>query len=243
MLFFKIGPNPQEWWGELMLSYDRGRSFQSAQRLPEGIDGPVRSKPIRLENGALLFPSSTEHSDDWRFHFEKLNDGEWSRVEPQQQLFQVIQPTLLNHPGQRIQALYRSKHGAIITNESKDGGESWSTLKKLGLPNNNSGIEGLTLSDGRHLLLYNHLGGQGNNGWGKRHAIHLAISDDGIVWKALAVIEKATEGEFSYPAMIQTKDGLVHMTYTWNRKRVKHVVIDPENLKPGIVLNEEAWPE
>ena len=63
------------------------------------------------------------------------------------------------------------------------------------------------------------------------------------MWKALAVIEKATEGEFSYPAMIQTKDGLVHMTYTWNRKRVKHVVIDPENLKPGIVLNEEAWPE
>ena len=243
MLFFKIGPNPQEWWGELMLSYDRGRSFQSAQRLPEGIDGPVRSKPIRLENGALLFPSSTEHSDDWRFHFEKLNNGKWSRVEPKQQLFQVIQPTLLNHPGQRIQALYRSKHGTIITNESKDGGESWSALKKLGLPNNNSGIEGLTLSDGRHLLLYNHLGGQGNNGWGKRHAIHLAISDDGIVWKALAVIEKATEGEFSYPAMIQTKDGLVHMTYTWNRKRVKHVVIDPENLKPGVALNGEAWPE
>jgi len=57
------------------------------------------------------------------------------------------------------------------------------------------------------------------------------------------VIEKAKEGEFSYPAMIQTKDGLVHMTYTWNRKRVKHVIINPKNLKPGVVLNEEAWPE
>jgi len=243
MLFFKVGPNPREWWGELMLSYDRGRSFQPAQRLPEGIDGPVRSKPIRLKDGTLLCPSSTEHDDEWRFHFEKLNDGKWSRFEPQQQLFQVIQPTLLTHPGRRIQALYRSKHGAIITNESKDGGESWSPLKKLGLPNNNSGIEALTLANGRHLLLYNHLGGQGNNGWGKRHAIHLAVSDDGIVWKALAVIEKAKEGEFSYPAMIQTKDGLVHMTYTWNRKRVKHVIINPKNLKPGVVLNEEAWPE
>ncbi|MDB4340812.1 exo-alpha-sialidase [Akkermansiaceae bacterium] len=243
MLFFKVGPNPREWWGELMLSYDRGRSFQPAQRLPEEIDGPVRSKPIRLKDGTLLCPSSTEHDDEWRFHFEKLNDGKWSRFEPQQQLFQVIQPTLLTHPGQRIQALYRSKHGAIITNESKNGGESWSPLKKLGLPNNNSGIEALTLANGRHLLLYNHLGGQGNNGWGKRHAIHLAVSDDGIVWKALAVIEKAKEGEFSYPAMIQTKDGLVHMTYTWNRKRVKHVIINPKNLKPGVVLNEEAWPE
>ena len=243
MLFFKVGPNPREWWGELMLSHDRGRSFQPAQRLPEEIDGPVRSKPIRLKDGTLLCPSSTEHDDEWRFHFEKLNDGKWSRFEPQQQLFQVIQPTLLTHSGQRIQALYRSKHGAIITNESKDGGESWSPLKKLGLPNNNSGIEALTLANGRHLLLYNHLGGQGNNGWGKRHAIHLAVSEDGIVWKALAVIEKAKEGEFSYPAMIQTKDGLVHMTYTWNRKRVKHVIINPENLQPGMVLNEEAWPE
>ncbi|MDB4666181.1 exo-alpha-sialidase [Akkermansiaceae bacterium] len=243
MLFFKVGPNPREWWGELMLSHDRGRSFQPAQRLPEGIDGPVRSKPIRLKDGTMLCPSSTEHDDEWRFHFEKLNDGKWSRFEPQQQLFQVIQPTLLTHSGQRIQALYRSKHGAIITNESKDGGESWSPLKKLGLPNNNSGIEALTLANGRHLLLYNHLGGQGNNGWGKRHAIHLAVSDDGIVWKALAVIEKAKEGEFSYPAMIQTKDGLVHMTYTWNRKRVKHVIINPENLQPGVVLNEGAWPE
>ncbi len=243
MLFFKVGPNPREWWGELMLSHDRGRSFQPAQRLPEEIDGPVRSKPIRLKDGTLLCPSSTEHDDEWRFHFEKLNDGKWSRFEPQQQLFQVIQPTLLTHPGRRIQALYRSKHGAIITNESKDGGESWSPLKKLGLPNNNSGIEALTLADDRHLLLYNHLGGQGNNGWGKRHAIHLAVSEDGIVWKALAVIEKAKEGEFSYPAMIQTKDGLVHMTYTWNRKRVKHVIINPENLQPGMVLNEEAWPE
>jgi predicted neuraminidase len=63
------------------------------------------------------------------------------------------------------------------------------------------------------------------------------------MWKALAVIEKAKEGEFSYPAMIQAKDGLVHMTYTWNRKRVKHVVIDPKILKPGVTLNEEAWPE
>ena len=43
-------------------------------------------------------------------------------------------------------------------------------------------------------------------------------------------MEQADAGEFSYPAMIQTRDGLVHMTYTWNRKRVKHVVVNPADL-------------
>ena len=61
--------------------------------------------------------------------------------------------------------------------------------------------------------------------------INLAISDDGKSWKAAAIVEKADSGEFSYPAMIQTKDGLVHMTYTWNRKKVRHVTIDPSKLK------------
>ncbi len=243
-LFFKVGPNPQEWWGEMVVSYDRGRSFRDQRRLPEGIDGPVRSKPLRLPDGSLLCPSSTERGDDWRFHFEKLSTtGEWSRFETKEQPFQVIQPTLLTHGNGRLQALCRSKHGVIVETESTDGGETWSPLEKAGLPNNNSGVEGLTLHDGRHLLLYNHLGPARKEGWGKRHAIHLAISDDGNAWRTAALIEKAQEGEFSYPAMIQSKDGRVHMTYTWNREQVRHVVIDPTRLEGGERLNEETWPE
>ncbi|HCP37109.1 MAG TPA: sialidase, partial [Verrucomicrobiales bacterium] len=83
----------------------------------------------------------------------------------------------------------------------------------------------------RHLLLYNHMGGgRRSEGWGKRNILHLAISEDGQRWKAAAIVEQADTGEFSYPSMIQTRDGLVHMTYTWNRKRVKHVVLNPADL-------------
>src|SRR5690606_37457784 len=46
LLFFKVGPSPSQWWGEMMVSYDRGRTFREQRRLPEGIDGPVRCKPI-----------------------------------------------------------------------------------------------------------------------------------------------------------------------------------------------------
>ena len=249
MLFFKAGPSPREWWGEVMLSHDRGRSFKAATRLPEGIDGPVRSKPMFLADGSLLCPSSTEHGDDWRFHFERLSEvgrvddgAAWQRVEPREQAFQVIQPTLLRRADGTIQALYRSKHGVIMQNESKDDGATWSPLEESSLPNNNAGIEALTLRDGRHLLLYNHLGPARKAGWGKRHALHLAVSDDGREWRAAALIEKAQQGEFSYPAMVQTRDGLVHMTYTWNRQRIRHTVIDPGKLAAGEILTRGDWP-
>ncbi len=250
MLFFKVGPNPADWWGEVMLSYDRGRSFRDRRRLPESIHGPVRSKPLLLPNGKLLCPSSTEHGGDWRDHFEILSDFDkmeigdsWKRIEQKEQPFQVIQPSLLTHADGTIQALSRSKNEVIVESSSKDNGETWTSLKAMDLPNNNSGIEALTLADGRHLLLYNHTGGARKDGWGKRNTLNLAISDDGKIWKAAAIVEFEEKGEFSYPAMIQSKDGLVHMSYTWMRQRVKHVAIDPSKLKVGAVLSKGAWPE
>lgn len=245
MLFFKVGPTPRDWWGEVILSYDAGRSFRDRRRLPATIDGPVRCKPLLLEDGTLLCPSSTEHDDDWRFHMERLIDLEhpelgtsWERVETETQPYQVIQPTLLPQPDGSLQALMRSKHEQIAESVSTDGGKTWSELKLIDMPNNNSGIESLTLKDGRHLLLYNHTGGRPDkaNGWGRRNIINLAISDDGRTWKSVAVVEEAESGEFSYPAMIQTKDGLVHMTYTWKREKVKHVVVDPALLVAGKTL-------
>ena len=249
MLFFKVGPNPSDWWGEVVISNDFGRSFSDRRRLPSGIDGPVRCKPLMLNDGTLLCPSSTEHDNDWRFHFERLTDlahpelgTSWLRVEPETQDFQVIQPTLLTHPDGSLQALMRSKDVRIIQSFSTDDGRTWSELEQTELPNNNSGIESLTLKDGRHLLLYNHIPGDRENGWGKRNILNLAVSKDGKSWQAAALIENQEKGEFSYPAMIQTSDGLVHMTYTWMRQKVKHVVIDPTKLTLKPIVDGQ-WPE
>ena len=249
MLFFKVGPNPADWWGEVIVSYDFGRSFRDRRKLPSTIDGPVRCKPLLLADGTLLCPSSSEHDGDWRFHFEILTDlahpelgTSWKRIEPEEQPYQVIQPTLLTEDDGTLRALMRSKHEQIAESFSKDGGRTWSELKLIDLPNNNSGIESLTLEDGRHLLLYNHTGGRPDrkDGWGKRNVLNLAISEDGRTWKEVATIEKADSGEFSYPAMIQTADGLLHMTYTWKREKVKHVVVDPTLLVTGRTLDLET---
>lgn len=248
LLFFKVGPTPQTWWGEVMVSHDRGRSFRDRRRLPEGIDGPVRCKPMLLGDGTLLCPSSTEHDDDWRFHFERLLDvrhpelgTSWERFEPATQPFQVIQPALLSMPDGSIRALLRSKHQRVIQTVTRDGGKSWTELEAIDLPNNNSGIETLTLADGRHLLVYNHLPGKRPGGWGRRHEIHLAMSEDGETWRAVATIEKAEKGEFSYPALIQARDGRLHLTYTWNRQKIRHVVLDPAKIEGGRVLDTGSW--
>ena len=101
------------------------------------------------------------------------------------------------------------------------------------LPNPNSGIDAVTLKDGRQLLVYNHT----TKG---RSPLNVALSDDGQEWQAALVLENKP-GEYSYPAVIQSHDGLVHITYTWRRLRVKHVVVDPAklHLRP---MSAGQWP-
>jgi len=248
LLFFKVGPNPREWWGEMMVSYDRGRTFRERRRLPAGIDGPVRCKPILLADGKTLLCGCSTEYDGWTIHFEstRLEDGQptgtWRRVGPinQAEQFNAIQPTFLKHADGRLQVLCRSKESVIVSSFSADQGKTWTKLEAIDLPNPNSGIEVVTLHDGRHLMIYNHLG-SGKTGWGRRGLLNLAISGDGQTWRKVGVIEQQQGSEFSYPAIIQTGDGLVHMTYTWKRQRIKHAVVDPTMIEPGTVLTKGNW--
>jgi predicted neuraminidase len=97
------------------------------------------------------------------------------------------------------------------------------------------------LREGRHLIVYNHVPGTPGQWGGRRSPLNVAVSADGHDWQAALVIESEKGKEFSYPAVIQTRDGLVHITYTWHRKRVRHVVIDPEKLvlRP---MTDGQWP-
>ena len=81
----------------------------------------------------------------------------------------------------------------------------------------------MRLADGRFLLAY-------NPSAAGRGTLEIAVSADGRDWRRGVVLEDAV-GEFSYPAMIQARDGRVHVTYTWMRRRIKHVVIDPSAIR------------
>ncbi len=245
LLFYKVGPSPSAWWGMMMTSEDGGKTWSEPRRLPNGVFGPIKNKPVELGDGELLCPSSTE-DNGWRVHFERTADSgkTWRRTDAinDGKEFGVIQPTLFFHKGGRLQAMMRSRQGKIVESWSDDNGETWSKLNATTLPNPNSGIDGVTLRDGRHLLVYNHVVTQPGK-WGGRAPLNVAVSEDGKTWKAALALETGPpEAEYSYPAVIQTSDGLVHVTYTWNRKKVKHVVIDPRKLSLR-EMKDGLWPQ
>jgi predicted neuraminidase len=229
LLFYKVGPSPTKWWGMLTTSADGGKTWAKSRRLPDGILGPIKNKPIELAGGTLLCPSSTESPDlanKWQIHFEQTGDlgVHWGQTGPVNDgvEFGAIQPSILVHGGGKLQAVGRTRQGKVFQIFSDDDGKSWGKMTATMLPNPNSGIDAVTLRDGRHLIVYNHT----TRG---RSPLNVAVSSDGTDWKAALVLENEP-GEFSYPAVIQSADGLVHVTYTWNRKRIRHVVVDPARL-------------
>jgi len=210
----------------LATSADGGQTWSAPSRLPQGILGPIKNQPVQLKNGDILCPSSTEN-EGWRVHFERTSDlgKTWRSTGPVNdgKKISAIQPAILLHNDRRLQALGRTEQGKIFQIWSEDGGETWGNMTLTPLPNPNSGIDALTLKDGRHLLVYNAT----QKG---RSPLNIAVSADAKEWQAALKLEDAPGKEFSYPTVIQSNDGLVHVTYTWLRKRVKHAVIDPTKL-------------
>lgn len=258
MLFYKVGPSPREWWGMLITSDDDGRTWSEPRRLPEDILGPIKNKPVQLADGTIIAGSSTEAmlnemplANEWRVHVEITRDlgRTWERAGPiAADGFNAIQPAILQHADGRLQLLCRSREMHVATSWSSDGGRTWSPLAKSGLFAVNSGSDAVTLTDGRHVLVYNYRdrpGGVPDNyrpdmlvgiasapsGERARWPLVVSVSRDGVAWKqALTLENEPSQHGYAYPAIIQTRDGRIHIAYTFNREKIKHVVIDPMGL-------------
>ncbi len=259
LLFYRTG----KWWPYVKRSTDDGVTWSKPERLYNGNFGPIKNKPVLLPDGSILSPASTEFSGwpapgatgwdsrMWRVQFERLvltgnraaiKATQWQVIGPVNDgAIDAIQPSILLHPGNRLQALGRTAQGRIFQIWSDDGGRTWGGMTLTDLPNPNSGTDAVTLKDGRHLLVYNHTGQRPEGKNGPRSPLNVAVSADGKTWKGALVLENQP-GEFSYPAVIQTADGLVHITYTYRRQHIRHVVVDPEKLVLRD-MGDGKWPE
>jgi predicted neuraminidase len=237
MLFYKVGPSPSTWWGMLKTSDDQGRTWSEARALPEGFLGPIKNKPVQLANGDILCPTSSEELG-WRVHFERTPDNgqTWARTGALNDGISIgaIQPSVLFLGEDKLLALGRTRQKKVFRMTSNDAGKTWGQMTLTNLPNPNAGTDAVTLKDGRHVLVYNHT----SRG---RSPLNVAVSKDGTTWQAAVELENEPRAEFSYPAVIQTRDGLIHITYTWKRRKIKHAVIDPAKLTLRDMANGE-WP-
>jgi predicted neuraminidase len=228
-LFYKFGPSPETWTGAYKTSSDGGRTWREATALPAGLLGPVKNKPIRLADSAIVAGTSVESYRSWTAWIERSNDdgATWTRHGPiviPGEPYGLIQPTLIEIAPDHVRAFMRSRQGFIYVADSSDGGRTWSPARPTSLPNPNAGIDAVRLADGRILMVYNHSNRE-------RTPLSVALSSDGgETWRPFAPLE-TERGEFSYPAVIQASTGDVHITYTWKRQRIRHAVIAKKALK------------
>lgn len=242
-LYYKFGPGPAEWTAGRRSSRDRGKTWSRIEHLPAGIYGPIKNKPLVLESGLIVSGTSVESYRSWACWVERSTDHArtWTRHGPiiaqrtarpgaagpasvpdseqWRHTHGIIQPAIVKLGPKRLRMFVRSTRdiGYICYADSDDGGITWTGAKPSTLPNPNSGIDAVSLKDGRIVMVYNHTA-EG------RTPLNLAVSRDGENWKMFLTLESAP-GEYSYPAIIQSSKGDVHVAYTWQRKRIKHVQV------------------
>jgi predicted neuraminidase len=229
VLFYKIGFSIRERHTRYITSKDFGESWSEPRELVAGDisggRGPVKNKPIRISNGNILAPGSTERGP-WRCFVDIFDGKEWRKRDIPVELEEaekvnVIQPTLWESENGHIHALVRSNIGNIYRSDSFDYGETWSPIYPTEMPNNNSGIDCVKLADGRVALLCNPI----SKNWGPRTPLSLFISEDnGQTFKKELDLE-TDEGGFAYPSVVES-GGCLHIVYTYNRKKIVHAVIE-----------------
>lgn len=245
MLFYKIGPSPTEWWGMIIRSSDGGETWSKPETMPKDFLGPIKNKPVLLANGTLLSPSSVE-GDGWYLRMESTPDfgKNWimgDTISQGKDTINAIQPSILFHKGKKIQAIGRTRNRHLFSTFSSDNGNTWSDISLLNMPNNSSGTDAVTMKNGQHALIYNHVWPNEDQIKGIRSPLNIAVSKDGINWDASLVLEDSGIGQYSYPAIIQGSDGMLHCVYTWRRQRIKYVKIDPTKLVSFPIV-DGVWP-
>lgn len=231
-LFYKVGTTVSDWQGCYVKSTDNGRSWSKRTMLPAKFIGPVKNKP-ELIDGTLVCPSSTE-GKWWTFHVELFDTktGKWTFVGPveadsailtddaKMHPIKCIQPSILRLADGRLQVLMRSHNGFLAQSFSSDNGRTWSNVTLSKVENNQSGTDAVTMTDGRHALIYNNFQTIVGTPKGPRTPLSVALSSDGENWKHWLTLENSPISQYSYPAIIQGRNGHLYCVYTWRRQRI-----------------------
>ena len=190
-----------------------------------------RCKPTVLPSGRILLPL---YSDTYSAGIMAISDDEGKTWRASRPLagFGSIQPTVLRRDGGTLVA-YMRENGPIRrirVSESKDDGLTWGPVEATDLPNPGAGIDGVRLTNGHWLLVY-------NDTTRGRNSLAVSLSEDeGRTWKWTRHLERHDKGSYHYPAMIQGRDGVIHCIYSYfvdTGKSMKHAAFDESWVRAG----------
>jgi predicted neuraminidase len=226
-------PELEHGWAEYAPLYDHMIKDASKNQVLRSIGWMTRIKPLILESGRIILPL---YSDGFNLSICAISDDDGESWKPSLPIVGrgPIQPALAVRKNGDIVAYMRDSGDAparVHKSISKDNGQSWSYTVKTDIPNTAS-VELQVLQDGRWAFF-------GNDIADGRYRLVLMLSDDeGETWKWKEYLEdgvKGSRGSYSYPSLIQTEDGLVHITYSSNtgetEKSIKYVVVDTDKIK------------
>ena len=186
-----------------------------------------RNRIVPRADSSLLFPLywTTDKVPNAPFMLfsDASNHSQWSAPVDVADAANLVQPSVVRTAPGKLVAFFRDRNAKHIYGAaSTDEGRTWTAPTPGaagGLPNNNAGIESFALASGELILLFN------NCTSGRTPMTAALSSDGGAAWHASRNLQvhddnsTNTKGvEYSYPTVLQTPDGFVHVAYTYNRQ-------------------------
>ena len=220
-------------WAEYAKPYHRMLLEAASDPYKRQTGWMTRTHPHTLPSGRILVPL---YSDGFNTALMAISDdhgGTWRASSPIVGLA-PIQPTLARKNDGTLVAFCRDSGGPpgrALVSESKDDGETWSAAVDCNIPNPGSSLEVIRLSDGRWLLT-------ANDTERTRDRLTVMLSDDeGNSWTTKRQVEPSEHpGQFDYPSVIQSSDGLIHLTYSCTTEPgrcIRHCVFNTEWIEAG----------
>jgi predicted neuraminidase len=202
-------------------SEDNGHTWSEVQMIEPELGHVPRCKPIRLQNGDIIL--GTEYADGYSRFWWSCDEGHTWQMTGSVLGERNEQPALIQRRDGSLLALLRPAGdlSRIHTAHSTDNGRTWTPAVPSPFPCPHAALDAVRLADGRIVLAW-------NNDPDRRNPLTLALSEDeGETWPYIRDLVTG-EGQFHYPAIIQSQDGLLHLTFTNNRRTIDHIVLTPE---------------